>query len=415
MSVPTVLHPFAAPAREAGDFLNIVRAEGCTLWSEDGSRYLDGTASLWYCAAGHGRREIVDAVARQMAELDAYHTFGRFTNPRQEELAEQLIAFGPVPGARIHFTQGGSEAVDSALKLARVTHRLSGDGGRTVILGRHFAYHGVMFGGIAAGGLPANRNAYGPLLPDVHTVDRDSLQAMRDAVAYHGPDRIAAIIAEPVIGAGGVFPPEEGYLEGLRELCDESGALLIFDEVINGFGRLGSWFGALHYGVTPDLLVFAKGVTSGYMPLGGVFVGPRVREALEADPSFIFAHGMTYAGHPSSCAAGLANLEILRREELPARAARAGRRLRAGLDTLAGRPGVLEIRGEGLMQAIGLEAPLAAPSFAEALLARGVVARAIPYANTVAFSPPLIIADEEIDELVEVAGAVLADVAVGAH
>jgi adenosylmethionine-8-amino-7-oxononanoate aminotransferase len=414
MSVPAVLHPFAVPAREADDFLNIVRAEGSVLWSEDGSRYLDGTASLWYCAAGHGRREIVDAVARQMSELDAYHTFGRFTNPPQEELARQLVALGPVPDARILFTQGGSEGVDSALKLARVAHRLAGEGHRTVILGRHFAYHGVMFGGISAGGLPANRTSFGPLLPDVHTVDRDSLQAMRDAVAYHGPDRVAAIIAEPVIGAGGVFPPTEGYLQGLRELCDEVGALLIFDEVINGFGRLGSWFGALHFGVTPDLLIFAKGVTSGYMPLGGVFVGPAVRERLEGDPSFILAHGTTYAGHPSCCAAGLANLEILRREDLPARAGQAGQRLRAGLDTLADRPGVLEIRGEGLMQAIGLEAPLAAPSFAEALLARGLVARAIPYANTVAFSPPLIITDEEIDELVEVAGAALADVAVPA-
>ena len=415
MSVPAVLHPFAVPAREADDFLNIVRAEGSVLWSEDGSRYLDGTASLWYCAAGHGRREIVDAVARQMSELDAYHTFGRITNRPQQELAEQLVALGPVPGARILFTQGGSEGVDSALKLARVAHRLAGEGQRTVILGRHFAYHGVMFGGISAGGLPANRTSFGPLLPDFHTVDRDSLQAMRDAAAYHGRDRIAAIIAEPVIGAGGVFPPTEGYLQGLRELCDEIGALLIFDEVINGFGRLGSWFAALHYGVTPDLLIFAKGVTSGYMPLGGVFVGPRVREPLEADPSFILAHGTTYAGHPSCCAAGLANLEILRREDLPARARPAGRRLREGLDTLADRPGVLEIRGEGLAQAIALEAPLTAPGLAEALLARGVLARAIPYANTVAFSPPLVITDEEIDELVEGAGAALADVAVAAH
>ena len=414
MTVPTVLHPFAMPAREADEFLNIVRAEGCVLWSEDGGRYLDATASLWYCAAGHGRREIVDAVARQMSELDAYHTFGRFTNPPAEELARRLVDLGPVPEARILFTQGGSEGVDSALKLARVAHRLAGDGGRTVILGRHYAYHGVMFGGISAGGLPANRTSFGPLLPDVHTVDRDSLQAMRDAVAYHGPDRVAAIIAEPVIGAGGVFPPTEGYLQGLRELCDEVGALLIFDEVINGFGRLGSWFGALHFGVTPDLLIFAKGVTSGYMPLGGVFVGPALRERLESDPSFTLSHGTTYAGHPSACAAGLANLEILRREDLPARAATAGRRLRAGLDTLAGQPGVLEIRSEGLMQAIGLEAPLAAASFAEALLARGLVARAIPYANSVAFSPPLVVSDEEIDEIVEVTGAALADVAVAA-
>ena len=411
MSVPSVLHPFAAPARDADDFLEIVRGEGSRVWAADGRAYLDGTASLWYCAAGHGRRAIVDAVAAQMTELEAYHTFGRFTNRPQEALAERIVDLGAVPGGRVMYAQGGSEAIDGALKLARVAHKLAGDGERTVILGRHYAYHGVMFGGISAGGLPANRQSFGPLLPDVLQVERNSLQAMRDAVAYHGPDRIAAIIAEPVIGAGGVFPPAEGYLAGLRELCDESGALLIFDEVITGFGRLGSWFGALRYGVTPDLLTFAKAVTSGYLPLGGVIVGPAVRERLEADPSFILAHGTTYAGHPTCCAAGLANLAILAEEDLPGRAGPMGARLRAGLDGLAGTPGVKEIRGEGLMQAVGLDAPLTAAGLAEALLARGVVGRAIPYANCVAFSPPLVITDEEVDELVTAVGAALADVA----
>ncbi len=412
MSVPDVLHPFASPTREADDFLEIVRAEGSRLWAADGRDYLDGTASLWYCAAGHGRRAIVDAVATQMGELDAYHTFGRFTNRPQQELAEELLAVGPVPGARVLFTSGGSEAVDGALKLARVAHQAAGDRGRTVVLSRHYAYHGVMFGGVSAGGLPANRQSFGPLLPDLHQVGRDSLEAMREAVAYHGPGRVAAIIAEPVIGAGGVFPPADGYLAGLRELCDEVGALLIFDEVITGFGRLGSWFGALHYGVTPDLLIFAKAVTSGYLPLGGVFVGPAVREKLEADPAFVLAHGTTYAGHPTCCAAGLANLQILRDEDLPGRAVAAGARLGAGLAALAGRPGVLEIRGEGLIWAIGLEAPLSAAAFAEELLGNGVVGRAIPYANSVAFSPPLVVTDAEIDELLEAVGATLAAVAV---
>lgn len=229
MSVPSVLHPFAAPAREAGDFLEVVRGEGSRVWAADGRGYLDGTASLWYCAAGHGRTEIADAVAAQMSQLEAYHTFGRFTNRPQEELANAILDLGAVPDGRVLFGQGGSEAVDGALKLARVAHRTAGQSGRTVILGRHFAYHGVMFGGISAGGLPGNRHDYGPLLPDVLQVDRDSLQEMRDAVAYHGAGRIAAIIAEPVIGAGGVFSPPEGYLDGLREPCDASGALLIFD------------------------------------------------------------------------------------------------------------------------------------------------------------------------------------------
>jgi len=234
---------------------------------------------------------------------------------------------------------------------------------------------------------------------------------MRAAVAYHGPERIAAIITEPVLGAGGVFPPAPGYLQGLRDLCDESGALLIFDEVITGFGRLGSWFGAQHYGVTPDLITFAKAITSGYLPLGGVFVGPRLRGWLEADDDYLLTHGGTYAGHPSCCAAGVANLEIMRSENLPERARRAGSRLRAGLDRLADRSGVVEIRGEGLVQAIALQAPLTAGAMVAALLSRGIIARGLPYANSVAFSPPLIISDGEIDEILEAVDAALIDVA----
>ena len=229
--------------------------------------------------------------------------------------------------------------------------------------------------------------------------------------AYHGPERVAAIVAEPVIGAGGVFPPPDGYLAGLREVCDESGALLIFDEVITGFGRLGSWFGTHHYDVTPDMMTFAKAITSGYLPLGGVIVGPKLRGWLEADPGYLLAHGGTYGGHPTCCAAGIANLELMRAEDLPARAAAAGRRLRAGLEGLLGRPGVAEVRGEGLMQAIGLEPPVAAAAMSEALLARGVIGRALPYANSLAFSPPLIISDDEVDELVAASAAVLDELA----
>jgi adenosylmethionine-8-amino-7-oxononanoate aminotransferase len=411
MTVPLVLHPFAVPARAASDYLDIVRAEGCRIWDSQGASYLDGTASLWYCAAGHGRREIIDAVMRQMEQLDVYHTFGRFTNPAEQRLAELLLDLEPIPDARVFLTCGGSEAIDGAVKLARAGHKASGDAGRTVFLSRSYAYHGVMIGGTSAGGLPANRDPFGSLLPDFFQVERDSLDAMREAVAYHGPERVAAIITEPVIGAGGVFPPPPGYLEGLRELCDESGALLIFDEVITGFGRLGSWFGSHHFGVTPDLMTFAKAVTSGYQPLGGIFVGPRLRAWLEADDHYVLAHGGTYAGHPACAAAGIANLEILGREHLLDRARDAGARLRAGLESLAGEAGVAEVRGEGLMQAIGLEAPLTAPAVVEALLSHGVIGRSLPYANAVAFSPPLIISDGEIDEIVEAMSAALGAVA----
>ena len=411
MSVPSVLHPFAVPAKPAEEYLEIVRGDGCRVWDVDGRSYLDGTASLWYCAAGHGRREIAEAVSAQMAELEAFHTFARFTNAPEDRLAELLLSLDPIPDARVFLTCGGSEAIDSALKLARAGHKAAGDGGRTVVLSRHYAYHGVMLGGTSAGGLPANRDPFGTLLPDFFQVDRDSVDAMRNAVAYHGPERIAAIVAEPVIGAGGVFPPPDGYLQGLREVCDESGALLIFDEVITGFGRLGSWFGSHHYGVTPDMMTFAKAITSGYLPLGGVIVGPKVRGFIEADPGYLLAHGGTYGGHPTCCAAGIANLELMRAEDLPEKAAAAGRRLRAGLDGLLGRPGVAEVRGEGLMQAIGLEAPVTAGAVSEALLARGVIGRALPYANSLAFSPPLIISDEEVDELVAASAAVLDELA----
>jgi putrescine---pyruvate transaminase len=411
MSVPRVLHPFAAPARPAGEYLEIVRGEGCRLWDSDGRTYLDATASLWYCAAGHGRREIADAVAAQMGQVAAYHTFGTFTNVPQQRLAEMLAELEPIPDARVLFTLTGSEAVDSALKLVRAGHRAAGDAGRTIFLSRHYAYHGVMVGGTSISGLPANRRPFGSMLADCYQVDRDSLDAMRAAVAFHGPERIAAIITEPVQGAGGVFPPPDGYLQGLRELCDESGALLIFDEVITAFGRLGSWFGSHYYGITPDLMTFAKAITSGYLPLGGVVVGPRVRGWLEADDDYLLTHGGTYAGHPTCCAAGVANLEILRSENLPERARTAGQRLRAGLDRFAGRPGVAEVRGEGLMQAIALEQPLTAAALVGALMSRGIVGRGLPYANAVAFSPPLIISDDEIDEIVEATGAALADVA----
>jgi putrescine---pyruvate transaminase len=407
MAYPRVLHPFAVPARPADEFLEIVRGEGCRVFDGEGRSYLDGTASLWYCAAGHGRREIIDAIAAQLNEIESYHTFARFTNRPEQRLAELLVELEPIPDARVFFTCGGSEAIDSAIKLVRAGHKAAGDAGRSVFLSRHYAYHGVMLGGTSAGGLPANRDPFGTLLPDFFQVDRDSLSGMREAVAYYGPERIAAIMAEPVIGAGGVFPPPPGYLQGLRSLCDECGALLVFDEVITGFGRLGSWFASHHYGVTPDLTTFAKAVTSGYLPLGGVIVGPRLHGWLEADPAYLLAHGNTYAGHPTCCAAGVANVSLLRAEDLPARAAAAGARLRAGLEGLRDRPGVAEVRGEGLMQAIQLEPPLNPGAFTEALLERGVIGRGLPYANTVAFSPPLIISDEEVDELVAATEAVL--------
>jgi len=407
VSVPRVLHPFAGPARDEEGYLEIVRGEGVRVWDAGGRAYLDGAASLWYCAAGHGRGEIADAVAAQMREVAGYHTFARFTNRPSQELAGLVLDRSPIPDGRLLWALGGSEAVDSALKVCRAAHRQAGEAGRTVFLSRTWAYHGVMYGGVSVGGLPGNRNDFGPLLPDCFQVDHRSLDAMREAVAYHGPDRIAAIVTEPVQGAGGVFPPPEGYLAGLRELADACGAFLVFDEVITAFGRLGTWFGAQHYGVTPDLITFAKAVTSGYLPLGGVIVGPAVRERLEREDDFLLRHGTTYAGHPAACAAGVANLAILEREQLPDRAAAAGRRLRDGLSRLVGRGPAVGVRGEGLMQAIELASADVVAPLSEAMLRAGLIGRPLPYASAIAFSPPLVIGDGEVDELVEKAGEAL--------
>jgi putrescine---pyruvate transaminase len=411
MTIPSVLHPFAATDRASDAFLEIVRGDGARVFDKDGRPYIDGTASLWYCAVGHGRDEIADAVGAQMRQLSAYHVFARFTNHPQDELAALIVERSPIEAARVLFTSGGSESVDSAMKIMRAAHMRAGDARRTVFLSRHDAYHGVMYGGISVGGMPANRSDFGPLLPDCHHVERDSLEAMRQAVAYYGPDRIAAILTEPVQGAGGVYPPPPGYLEGLRELCDECGALLLFDEVITGFGRLGTWFGAEYFGVVPDVIPFAKAVTSGYLPLGGVIVGERVRSALEGEQGWMLRHGTTYSGHPVACAAGIANLSIFEREGLLERAAVAGPRLRGLLEGLDDRPGVAGVRGEGLMQALELERAEDTLPLSEALLSRGVIGRALPHASALAFSPPLGISDEELDEIASALAGALEDIA----
>ena len=312
MTLSPFLHPFARPGAVPGDFIDIVRGEGAAIFDANGKRYVDGMASLWYCQVGHGRREIADAVHAQMLKIAAYNTFDVFTNDPSESLAAELADLAPMPDARVFLTSGGSESVDTAMKLARIAQHQAGHPERTVIISRVQSYHGVNYGGLAATGLPLNQAGFGTMLGDVVQVPQHDLDAVGAAFAQHG-GRVAAIISEPVQGAGGVHPPKEGYLQGLRALADQHGAFLIFDEVICGFGRLGTWWGAQHFGVTPDLIVFAKGVTSGYAPLGGVLIGRGVREPLEADAGFLLRHGYTYSGHPSACAAGIANLEEIGR------------------------------------------------------------------------------------------------------
>ena len=391
------LHPFARPSRE--DFIRLVSGNGSTVTDADGNDYLDAMASLWYCNVGHGRREIAEATAAQMTTLEAYSCFDPFTNERAEELTARVADLAPIDDGRVFLCGSGSEAVDTAMKIARLTQVLAGDPDRNVIISRMRGYHGTNYGGTSAQGLPPNKEGWGELLSAVIQVPGDDVEALASAMADHA-GRVAAVITEPVQGAGGVWPPAEGYLESVRRLCDQHGALLIFDEVITGFGRLGDWFGAAHFGVTPDLICFAKAVTSGYQPLGGVIVGPRVREALESDPAFVLKTGYTYSGHPTVCAAALANIDILEREGLLERATAIGERLSAGLTAIAADGQVAEVRGRGAVWAVGLHPHQSAVTVRDRMLHLGVITRAIAeHSNT--FCPPLVMTDEEIDRVVD--------------
>ena len=391
------LHPFARPAAQPGEFVTLVRGEGAALFDNDGKRYVDGLASLWYCNVGHGRVAIADAVHAQMRRLETYSTFDIFTNEPAEQLSAELAALAPMPDARVFLTSGGSESVDTAMKLARQAQSQAGHPERTVIISRMQSYHGVNYGGLSATGLPLNRAGFGEMLTDVVQVPQHDLDAMGAACAQHA-GRVAAIISEPVQGAGGVHPSNDGYLQGLRALADQHGAYLIFDEVICGFGRLGSWWGAQHYGVTPDLITFAKGVSSGYLPLGGVLVGPAVRAPLEADASFVLRHGYTYSGHASACAAGLANLAIIRSEGLVDRAIPIGARLSTGLHALHRAGKLAEVRGVGAVWGIGLHEGMNPAAVRSTMMHHGAIVRPIPPA-TLAFCPPLVISDDDIDLL----------------
>ncbi|MEN9645230.1 MAG: hypothetical protein RL238_1899 [Actinomycetota bacterium] len=401
------LHPFAKPTRES--FTRIVRGEGALLWDADGRQFVDGMASLWYCAIGHGRKEMADAIAAQVSTLEAYSCFDPFTTGPAEELAEVLRGIAPMPDSRIFFTGSGSESIDTAMKLARIAHVQAGQGHRKLIISRVRGYHGTAYGGTSAQGIAPNRQDFGPFVDDVVQVPADDVEALASLMADRG-NEVAAVIVEPVQGAGGIFPATEGYLESVRRLCDQHGAYLVFDEVITGYGRLGSWFAAHHYGVTPDLVTFAKAVTSGYQPLGGVFVGPAPRAALESDPDFFLRHGFTYSGHATACAAALTNLEIMRREGLVERALNVGGRLEAGLRALADDGSIDHVRGLGAMWAAGLHPDQHAMQLRDHMLDQGgVVCRALN-ADSLLFCPPLVTTDEQVDQIVDSVAA-----AVNAH
>jgi len=392
------LHPFAKPSRER--FPSITHGKGSLVWDHTGHEMIDAMASLWYCQIGHGRGDMADAIAGQVRQIEAYSCFDPFTNGPADELAEKIASLTLMPEARVFFTNSGSEAIDSAMKLARLTQVLDGQPERRLIISRVRGYHGTNYGGTSAQGLPLNKEGYGTLLDEVVQVAADDIEALSRLMAENS-NRVAAVLTEAVQGAAGVYPPNDGYLDEARRLCDQHGALLIFDEVITGFGRLGTWFAAEHFDVVPDLTAFAKGVTSGYMPLGGVIVGRRVGEALESDRDFILRHGYTYSGHAAACAAGLKNIEILEKNKLLRAASAMGYRLERGLRAIADDGGVDHVRGVGAVFAVGLRGDQNAVQLRDAMLKAGVITRAIG-TDTITYCPPLVTTDEQIDTIVDV-------------
>ncbi|MGC1780233.1 MAG: aspartate aminotransferase family protein [Xanthobacteraceae bacterium] len=404
-----------------------VRAKDMHYYTPDGRAVLDGTAGLWCSNAGHCRDPIVAAISRQAGELDYSPAF-QFAHPKSFELASRIAALAPADLNRVFFCNSGSEGVDTALKIALAYHNVRGEGARTRLIGRERGYHGVGFGGISVGGIVANRKMFGTLLagvdhlPSTYSREHQAFtkgepewgahlaDELDRIVALHDASTIAAVIVEPMAGSTGVLPPPKGYLQKLRALCDRHGLLLIFDEVITGFGRLGYAFAAERYGVTPDMIVFAKGVTSGAVPMAGVIVRDGIYEAFMRGPEHVIElfHGYTYSAHPLACAAGLAALDLYRDESLFERAKALEGKWADAVMTLKDRPGVLDIRAVGLAAAIDLASRPGSPglrayqAMERAFADEGVLIRIA--GETIALSPPLVVGEAQIGEIVEKVG-----------
>ena len=386
-------HPFADMGAVRRKELVIERGEDVWVWDDAGKRYLDATASLWYCNVGHGRPEIAAAVAAQFKQLEAYSAFGDFVTPVAQQLAGTLADLAPMP-ARIFLTSGGGESIDTAAKIAQRYWSAQGQPDRTLLISRTAGYHGTNGYGTALGGIPANREGFGPQIETVQ-VPHDSLEAVAAAIEGAGAEHVAAVFVEPVIGAGGVYPPLPGYIEGLAEICKRSGVLFVADSVICGFGRLGSWFGVERFGIEPDMITFAKGVTSGYLPLGGVVVAEHVAEPFwQAPGGPVLRHGPTYAAHAACCAAAIANIELLGRDGLLTRGRELEGALHDALKPLASDGKVAEVRGGvGTMAAVELSAdlldsrPAAIGEIVMAAREQGVLVRGL--GRGLAVSPPL--------------------------
>ena len=404
-------HPFADMSAVDGNELVLARGDGVFVWDEQGRRYLDGASSLWYANVGHGRPEIAAAVATQLAELENFHVFGEHANRPALELAERLAKLAPQLGSKVFLTSGGGDSIETAAKLARLYHGVRGEPSRRHLISRSNAYHGTHGIGTSIIGMPY-RDEFAPLVEQTSRVAWDSLDGLGAEIDRLGPETVAAFIYEPVIGSGGVLPPPPGYLEGAEELCKRHGILTVADVVICGFGRLGERLGIERFALAPDLIVFAKGVTSGYLPLGGVIVAPAVAEPFWDGEGQCFSHGATYSGHATCCAAALANLDLLERDELVHRAKKLEAGFYASLATLEAHPLVSEVRGGvGLMAAVALEPevierdPDTATRFARGAREAGLLTRGLR--DGVAIAPPLIVGDEHVQIVVTALGEAL--------
>jgi adenosylmethionine-8-amino-7-oxononanoate aminotransferase len=413
----------------------IARGEGCYVYDTHGKRYLDGLSALYCVNVGHGRAELGEAAAAQAREL-GFYTNWSYAHPRSIELAARIAELAPGDLNRVFFVSGGSEAVESAWKLAKAYHAACGEPRKHKIVSRYLAYHGTSMGALTATGLPALREPFEPLTPGGHHVpntnsyrwseDRDPLwaaDAIEEAILFEGPHTVAAVILEPVQNGGGCFVPQEGYFQRVREICDRHKVLFISDEVICGFGRLGHWFGAQRYGAQPDIMTCAKGMTSAYAPMGAVIASDRVAEPFLHDKA-IFNHGFTFGGHPMSCAVAIANLDVMESEGLNEHVLATEGELRAMLESLRDLPIVGDVRGAGFFHAIELvkdretkqtfnaaeSEQLLRGFLSGALFERGLICRTDDRGDPVIqLSPPLIADSEQFEEIEAILRTVLSE------
>src|SRR3954447_4335505 len=433
-TVPNDLEAFFVPFTPNRAFKKnprlIARAKDMHYITLDGRKVIDGSAGMWCCNAGHNRDPIVTAIQQQAAELDYPPAF-QFSHPKAFELASRIAALAPGDLDHVFFCNSGSEAVDTALKVALAYNNVRGEAARVRLIGRERGYHGVGFGGIAVGGIVANRKQFGAMMVGVdhlpHTYDRDKqafsvnepewgghlADELERLVALHDASTIAAVIVEPVACSTGVLPPPKGYLKRLRAICDKYGILLIFDEVITAYGRLGAAFAAERYGVIPDMITFAKGITSGSVPMGGVIARKAVHDAFMSGPEHVIElfHGYTYSAHPLACAAGLATLDLYRDEDLFARAKKIEPLWAEAAMTLKSLPRVLDIRCVGITAAVDLASrPDAVGKRGYEAMERGFHDEGIMFrivGDSIAVTPPLIVSESQIGEIFDKVGKVI--------